>query len=76
MSIIQVMLHHSLVWRAIHRNIKRDADWHKVGMQIPALLQLLLILVWCASTVPDTITRSKRQLSMCHSNETHIRFYE
>ena len=44
LSIIQVMLHHFLVWQAIHRNIKRDVDWHKVGMQIPALLQLLLIL--------------------------------
>ena len=44
MSIIQVMLHHVLVWRAINRNIKRYVDWHNVGMKIPALLQLLLIL--------------------------------
>ena len=60
MSIIQVMLHHFFVWRAIHRNIKRDVDWHKVGMQIPALLQLLLILDLVSITVSDTITRSKK----------------
>ena len=46
MSIILVMLHHFLFWRAIHRIIIKDVDveWRKVGIQIPAVLHLLLIL--------------------------------
>ena len=44
MLIILVMLHHSLVWRGIHRIIIGDVDWRKVGIQIPAVLQLLLIM--------------------------------
>ena len=34
----------TLVSRAIHQHIIKDVDWYKVGFQISALMQLLLIL--------------------------------
>ena len=38
------MLHHFLVWRAIHRISKEDVDWQKVGIQILVLLQILMVM--------------------------------
>ena len=45
MSIIQVRLHHILVWRAIQWITKGNVDWRKVEFQIPVLVQILLLML-------------------------------
>ena len=41
-----VRIHQFLVWRAIHQHIINDVDWGKFGIQIPALMLILIIILF------------------------------